>query len=229
MFHKPVFFKKLLSYKRLIYIALIMSLISSCSAPRVSNFMIIKDYNESPVLKILKAQEEGRVNYHQNGSIVLSNVPFFQQGNDNTCGQAIMAIILNYWRIDLSYQTIVNQTNMSNIATDIDKITSYLRKYGLYAQDYRLASLNFVKSLIQQGRPVIVLLDFGSLATEHYVVVTGYNDEQQQMIVHDPVDGPNIKIQYADFESKWENRSMKKLGIFGDKYNRIAFDVDDSH
>lgn len=203
-------------------------LLQACNAPRVpmQNFVgMIENYNQSQVLKVLSVKEQGSINYYQDGTIALTNVPFVQQGNDNTCGQAILTMILNYWGINISYQSIVNETNPANLPTDLNRITSYLRKKGLYAQDYRKARLSFVKNRILKGIPVIILLDFGSLQTEHYVIATGYNDVRQELIFSDPVDGPNMRLPYSQIEMMWENRSLKNLGIFGDKYDQVAFDV----
>lgn len=201
------------------------TVLASCASPRVGNFATLDNYAESNVVKSLNANPLGSVNYYQDGTVSISNLPFYQQGNNNTCGQAVMTSILNYWGVDITYQTVVNQTNSWNMFTDVDKITRYIRQKNVYAQDYRMASLSFLKDRIRKGLPVIVLLDFGTLATEHYVIVRGYNDEEKEFIILDPVDGPNIKIKYDAFEKMWENKSLEQMGLFGDKYKRIAFDI----
>lgn len=147
----------------------------------MQNFVgMIENYNQSQVLKVLSVKEQGSINYYQDETAI-TNVPFVKQGNDNTCGQAILTIILNYWGINISYQSIVNETNASNLPTDVDRITNYLRKKGLYAQDYRKAKLSFVKDRILK-EIIIILLDFGTLQTEHYVIATGYNETRQELI-----------------------------------------------
>lgn len=225
---KDKILKALKIQKKLILISLASITINSCGSPKVpfqSSIGVIQNYSASPVLKTLKDSGLSKVNYYKDGSIVIEGVPFFQQGRDNTCGQAVMASVLNFWGVGISYQQIVNETNPGNGPTDVARISSYLRRQGLNAQDYRLATLNFVKDRIQKGQPVIMLLDFGSLQTVHYVIAVGYNDEKQELIFHDSVDGPNVKLSYVQVEQLWENMSMRKLGIFGDKYKRIAFDI----
>lgn len=229
---KDKIIKALKIQKKLILISLSALAVSSCGSPKVpfqSSIGVIQNYSASPVLKTLKDSGLSKVNYYKDGSIVIEGVPFFQQGRDNTCGQAVMASILNFWGIGVSYQQIVNETNPGNGPTDVAKISSYLKRQGLNAQDYRLATLNFVKDRIQKGQPVIMLLDFGSLQTVHYVIAVGYNDEKQELIFHDSVDGPNVKLSYVQVEQLWENMSMRKLGIFGEKYKRIAFDISGSN
>lgn len=214
--------------KRLAYIGLVGFFIASCGSPKVplqSNIGIVQDYSASNIVQVLKESPIGSVNYYQDGTIAISNVPHFKQGDDNTCGQAVMASILNYWGVNVSYQKVVNETNVGNLPTDVPSITRYLKKKGLFAQDYRLATLSFVKDRVQKGRPVIILLDFGKISFEHYVIVTGFNEQRKELIILDPVEGSNIRMSYDAVESMWQNVSLKKLGIFGDKYNKIAYDV----
>ena len=204
------------------------SLLAGCATPRVpmqSEIGIVQNYNDSSLIKVLTAKQTGSVNYYKDGTIAISNVPFFKQGNDNTCAQAAMTSVLNYWGINISYQAVVNENNASNMPTDVQKITNYLRRKGLYTQDYRQGTINFVKDRIQKGNPVILLLDFGKLSAEHYVIATGYNEENQEMIILDPIDGPNMRIPFAELDRMWGNRSLQKLGFFGDKYDRIVFDI----
>lgn len=201
------------------------SVLAGCNTPKVSSFSSVENYDESAEVKVLSANPAGSVNVYKDGTIAISNIPYYKQGNDNTCGQAVMTSLLNYWGVNINYQTVVNQTNAANLFTDVDKITSYLRKKGLYAQDYRKATINFLKDRIQKGCPVIILLDFGKLSAEHYVLVTGYNEDQQKLILLDPIDGPNVEMPYEEVLNRWQNVSLKNVGLFGDKYTGIAFDV----
>lgn len=219
--------KKLASLTMVTFLS--TSILAGCNTPRVSTFSTVENYansDSSNGIKVLNTNSAtNNVNFYNDGTVAIANIPFFQQGNDNTCGQAVMASVLNFWGVDVSYQTVVNQTNAGNSFTDISNITNYLRKKGLYSQDYRQATLNFVKDRIQKGNPVILLLDFGKLSSEHYVLATGYNDKTEEIILMDPIDGPNIKMSYEEMENRWENKSLKKVGIFGDKYSRIVFDI----
>ncbi|MFN8576442.1 MAG: C39 family peptidase [Candidatus Sericytochromatia bacterium] len=209
----------------LIVSVLSTNLLVACGSPRVGNFATIDNYSDSKVVKALNDNPSKSVNYYQDGTISIADIPFYQQGNNNTCGQAVMTAVLNYWGVDITYQTVVNKTNSWNMFTDVDKITKFIRQNGVYAQDYRLASLSFLKDRIRKGWPVIVLLDFGDLTSEHYVIVRGYNDSDREFIILDPIEGPNVKVKYDAFENMWENRSLQQIGLFGDKYKRIAFDI----
>jgi hypothetical protein len=165
---------------------------------------------------------------HDDGMLALSGVPWFHQGTDRTCAQANIATLLNFWGHPQSYPSIVAEMNPGNLPTDVNRISSYLRQKGLKAQDYRLASLNFLRQQVNQGRPTLVLLDFGSLATTHYVTVKGYDEAGTRLLINDPVAGPNLVMAVDEFQRLWRNRSLASVPGIGDKYRFIAFDVQGS-
>ena len=166
------------------------------------------------------------IQVYQNGSRVIDGVPFFRQGNDNTCGQAVITTLVNFWGIDMDYQAVVNEANPNNLPTTDAAMTNYLRSKGLKAQPFRRASLENLIHQINQGRPTPVLLDFGGLSQEHYVIVVGYNPDKNTMIVHDSLEGPYIEMPSARFVQMWENQSLQSVHIFGgENYRRIMFDV----
>lgn len=171
------------------------------------------------------AKMASKVNVYADGTVALTGLPHFRQGNDRTCAQANIASVMNYWGQSVSYPDVVKQMNPGNMPTDPVAITGYLRGKGLHAQDYRKATINFLKKQVNDGKPVIVLLDFGDLASEHYVTVKGYNDKTGDILYSDPIEGPNMLLSYSVFERMWQNKSLASIPLFGDKFHGIAFDV----
>lgn len=226
---------------RNILIIVISSIILSCGTPQVPEQPetgIVYDYNGMNSFNIKKSLlgnkrtkiqsvKLGKLSISSDGTKSILGIPFFKQGKDNTCGQATMTSILNFWGIKSDYQTIVNETNSSNIGTDLTVITDYVKKQGLNATAYNNGTMEEIKYLIDQSRPPIVLLDFGSLSKEHYIVVSGYNDDQKAFLINDPVQGANIKVSYTNFEKYWQNKSLSNLLIFGDKFKNSFIDIND--
>ncbi len=162
-----------------------------------------------------------------NGATYIGDVPFVSQGSDNTCGQAVMTMLLQYWGIDIDYQTVVNEGNPLNIATSYDDIQNYLRSKGLSVQAYRGGNLEVLVSQIQAGKPVMVLLDFGSLQQAHYVLVTGYNARRNTIIMHESQSGPYMELDVDSFIEMWQNTPVVKLPLFGgSNYEYLLFEVD---
>jgi predicted double-glycine peptidase len=193
---------------------------------------IVQNYpSRSPIVNTLPLTTQAgtrsttkKLNVYADGMVALTGLPWFSQGNDRTCAQANIASVMNYWGVQASYPQVVKEMNPMNLPTDVANITTYLRNKGFTAQDYRKASINFLKQQVNNGRPTIVLIDFGDLASQHYVTVKGYNDKTGDILYNDPVEGGNMLLDYASFEKMWQNKSLAGIG-FGDKYAQIAFDV----
>jgi len=213
--------------KKLIFCFLFF-LLSACSVPSVPKQPengIITNYRSKNQRMKAKNFTSSKVNYDNDGTISIANLPFLKQGKDNTCGQATMTSVLNYWGVDISYQQVVNETNPGNFPTDPLVIKDYLTKKGLLVNGYKKGEIEFIKELIRDGQPVIVLLDFGGLKYEHYVVISGYNDKRGFILIADPVNGPNIKIEEKVFYDLWKNQSLLNLLIFGDQFERLFFAI----
>lgn len=176
--------------------------------------------------KILEVDNGQSLKVFQNGSKVIDGVPFMRQGSDNTCGQAVMTSLLNYWGVKMDYQKVVNEANPRNLATTGDAITSYLRSKGLKAQDFRNGTVDNLIAQVNKGRPVPVMLDFGGLSQEHYVLVVGYNKKKGTIIMHDSLEGPYLEMETPTFQQMWKNKSIVNVPVFGgDNYKNIMFDV----
>lgn len=213
--------------------------ITSQLAPAYSSDFSTPQYNYNSItypiarkyqqgnFKTLQLSDTGKtIQVFKNGNKILNDVPFIKQGSDNTCGQAVMAMMLNYWNKPISYQAVVNEGNPLNLPTTNSQITSYTRKKGLKVQDYHDASLNNLYAQINKGRPTIVLLDFGGLSQAHYVVVVGYNQKKGTVIIHDSLGGPYTEMTTSTFNRMWQNRPVVSLPIFGgESYRRLMFDM----
>jgi len=161
-----------------------------------------------------------------NGATFLSDVPYITQGSDNTCGQAVMTMLLQYWGHDIDYQTVVDEGNPFNLGSSYDAVQDYLKSKDLEVQAYRGGSLEAILSQIHQGRPVMVLLDFGSLTYAHYVLVVGYDAQRNSMILHESRSGPYREVDVDSFLEMWDNEPVVNLPIFGgENYERLMFAV----
>ncbi|MNX59826.1 bacteriophage N4 adsorption protein B [compost metagenome] len=171
------------------------------------------------------ATKRSATTIYASGAVVVNDVPFFQQNpNDNTCAQAAMSVVLNYWGKDTSYSKVVNESNRFNLPTSPQTVESYLKHNGLTAQPYRQGKLSFLRSLVDQGRPPMVLLQFGN--SEHWVVVVGYNQSQKTIIMHDSIDGAFTEMKESDFVGKWQNKMMSGIPVVGGaNYEGLIIDI----
>lgn len=161
---------------------------------------------------------------YADGRYLLEGVPFVLQGPDNTCGQAVATMLCRFWGLPADYQALVRRSNPFNLATSADALVNLLRAAGLQAQAYRAAAVDNLVAEIGKGHPVPVLLDFGGLAREHYVLVVGFNRADGSLIVHDSRSGPYCAIDGATFVQRWNNASLALLPDAGN-YRRLMLQV----
>lgn len=228
--------------KRLATLAMVtltgFTLLSACGAPKVPAQYSLQTYTNMQLqgvgpstarkgpFKVLQVENDRQLQVFQNGSRVIDNVPFIRQGKDNTCGQAVITAMLNYWGMDVEYQQVVNEANPGNLPTTDQALAGFLRKKGMNAQAFRGGKLDNLIAEINKGRPTPVLLDFGGISQEHYVIVVGYNLEKKTMIVHDSLEGPYIEMPMTSFTKMWENQSLRILHVFGgESYRRLMFQI----
>lgn len=157
------------------------------------------------------------------GNFAIKNVPFIKQGDDNTCAQAAMAMVLHYWGRNVPYQQVINESNPSNLPTPDGVISQYLTLRGLNVKEFQNGSLPYLQSLVDQGKPAIVLLDFGGLDQEHYVVVLGYNKTKKTVIFHDSIDGKFRAMNESEFMERWENANI--VPLLGQNYYRLVYEI----
>lgn len=182
--------------------------------------------SETQNYKILQVENGSKIQIDKNGSRSIAEVPFVHQGNDNTCGQAVMTALLQFWGDPITYQGVVYENNPRNMPTTDKMIANYLRKKGLQAQPYRGATLENLIAQINKGRPTVVLLDFGGISQEHYVIVVGYNPEKNTVIMHDSLEGPYIEIKSSVFMQMWDNQALRNVHVFGgENYRRLMIDI----
>jgi len=114
-------------------------------------------------------------------AVLLSDVPFIQQ-DDFQCGPSALAMVINYWDIKMGTG---RNISLEKIIEDIYSPTArgvlgldleiYARKMGFATQRYA-GSIDDVKRRINEGIPLILLVDYGisSYQRNHFLVTTGY-------------------------------------------------------
>jgi hypothetical protein len=132
----------------------------------------------------------------------LLDVPYLSQ-TPALCGGAAVAMLMRYWGqrgvFPQDFATLV-APGESGILTGA--LASAVRDRGWQAvvsgvgEDGRAR----IRSEIDQGRPIIALIEVGPRAY-HYVVIVGSTD--QQVVLHDPARAPFRVLAWADFDKAW--------------------------
>ena len=146
------------------------------------------------------------------------DVPFVRQ-DKNLCGAASVSMILQYWHKASPAGGSIEVPSFPDIAEALRSSESK-GVFGSQMKAY-LASLRYqvfvfkgqwedVKGHISKGRPLIVGLGNRG-ALDHYVVVTGWNDPENVVLVNDPAQRKLLKLDRKNFQKSWEQTACWTL------------------
>jgi ABC-type bacteriocin/lantibiotic exporter with double-glycine peptidase domain len=117
--------------------------------------------------------------------VILLKVPFYPDQTDQ-CGPATLASLLSYWGKPTDpvklRQAMYDAKLKGSLPMDLVKAA---RDNGLSAEMVE-GTPELIKSQVEAGRPVLVMLNMGlsALPIGHYVVVTGWDDKKKGFYAH---------------------------------------------
>lgn len=138
---------------------------------------------------------------------LIQTVPFEKWLERNYCGPACLAMVLNYWDEMRSF----NQQKIADEIYDSENQTTYNSELVLYPRIKGFVSYSFqgnlqiLKDVVGKDIPVIVLTKpIKQIGKGHYRVVIGFDDDEDQIIFHDPYFGDRHAMTSKDFMKVWE-------------------------
>ena len=130
----------------------------------------------------------------------------------NNCGPAALSMALSYYGIEKSQIELGNELrpyqNPQGINDDksvtLEEIAKKAEEYGLISFHRPNGSVELIKRFIAEDIPVITR----TRSTEyddigHYRVVKGYNDEAEEFLQDDSLQGHNLTYSYTHFVDLW--------------------------
>ncbi len=108
----------------------------------------------------------------------IENVPFYPQERYQ-CGPASLAGVLNYWDVNTSPEAIATEIFSESARGTLNAdMIFFAERENLAARQYR-GSLEDIRTKIDSGYPLIVLVDdgFWIYQKNHFMVVIGYNSD----------------------------------------------------
>ncbi len=133
----------------------------------------------------------------------ISGVPFFPQ-EKYQCGPASLASVLTYWGQEVSLEVLSDEIYLPKLKGTLPMdLEQAARARGLVTRSYR-GSLADLRNHIALGHPIIAFLNLGSkiFPKGHFVVVTGYDDQNRQIVTHS-ITEPNKGVAYDRFVEEW--------------------------
>jgi len=138
---------------------------------------------------------------------LIQTVPFEKWLEMNYCGPACLAMVFNYWDETRSF----SQRKITDEIYDSESQATYNSELVLYPRTQGFESYSFqgnlqiLKDMVGKDIPVIVLTKtVKQLAKGHYRVVIGFDEDEDQIIFHDPYFGGRCAMTSKDFMKLWE-------------------------
>lgn len=137
------------------------------------------------------------------GQVVRVVVPFFPDGSDQ-CGPATLASVLTYWGIPSEPAVLKAEMYRSQLGgtLPIDLLLAAQAR-GLQTE-VSSGTLEKLKAELDAHHPVVALLNLGWVVFPqgHYVLITGYDEQQQGVYMHSGL-ARDLFVPYKQFFSNW--------------------------
>jgi tetratricopeptide (TPR) repeat protein len=138
---------------------------------------------------------------------LIQSVPFESWLKRNYCGPACLAMVLNSWdeARSFSQRKIADEIfDSASQATYNSELVLYPRTQGFESYSFQ-GTLQILKALVGKDIPVIVLAKtIKQVRKGHYRVVIGFDDDENQIIFHDPLFGNRRAMKVKTFMKVWE-------------------------
>ncbi len=128
-------------------------------------------------------------------------IKYYPQDNSYTCGPICLKMVFEYFDKKISKEIISKLTKNTKSGTSHNNMIKVSRKQGFYCYVHNDSSLNQLEHFIDLNLPVIVNFTEPDGNEGHYAVVIGHNN--RNIIMHDPWNGKNFKLNEKDFEKRW--------------------------
>ena len=145
-------------------------------------------------------------------AVTIEGVPFVPQATGYYCGPAALSSVFAYYGVSIDQQTIAEKVYDERIKGALfTDLQDFAHTHGFSAQ-LRLGTVDDIKAYLDDGRPVIVLVDLGFwvFSQSHYLVVTGYT--AQGFIAHNGLKASQT-FGYLTFIRIWKRKGSHLLVV----------------
>jgi ATP-binding cassette subfamily B protein len=136
---------------------------------------------------------------------MILKVPYYKQDTGYTCGPTCLQMVFKFLGKFKSEAKLSKEVNAEpREGTYRRQMAREVQKIGFNHIVKSNSSLSKIKYFIESGSPVIVYYIEPADDVEHYAVIVGFKNNM--IIMNDPWNGKNFKINEKEFLSRWHNR-----------------------
>ncbi len=134
---------------------------------------------------------------------MVENVPFYAQ-DELQCGPASLAMALNWSGVDVNPSDLTSEVFTPGLKGSLQSsLIGSTRRHGRVA--YPISGAGPLLTEISAGHPVIVLVNlaFSWYPKWHYAVVIGYDQEEEEIILHSGLTDGQV-MSFRTFNNIWK-------------------------
>jgi ABC-type bacteriocin/lantibiotic exporter with double-glycine peptidase domain len=157
--------------------------------------------------------------------MIIKNFPELRQAYEYDCGATALQSVLIYYGFDVCEGKIIKMAKTNKEGTQPEEILKVLKKFKLKAKLISPLSLEDLKKFLNNGWPVIILLqawankakDYSKDWSDgHYVIAIGYDNKK--IYFEDPASIRRTYLSYKELLERWHdcrqlNKKYYNLGI----------------
>lgn len=148
-----------------------------------------------------------------NTGTVITGVPFVKQ-KYQLCGPAALTSVFRYYGKETNQDEIAANVYTPELNGSLISDMKYYAEENGFSSKTENGDLNILTRLVDDNKPVILLVDRGKLGVpvQHYYVVYGYSPDSNQFLIHDGKNNGNT-ISYDKLDKQWEKMNRLMLVI----------------
>lgn len=154
----------------------------------------------------------------------------------NNCGPATLAMALSYWGWEGDQRPIAAFTKPNPRDKNVMpyEMAAYVEEETQFEVVTRVGGeIELLKRFLADGFPVIVEKGFEGPQFDgwmgHYVLVTGYDDSEQEFTLQDSYYGPDQVMGYEDLITNWRAFNFTYLVVYPDERRAEVMAILGSH
>ncbi|MEW6142659.1 MAG: cysteine peptidase family C39 domain-containing protein [Chloroflexota bacterium] len=155
-------------------------------------------------------------------------LPIGRQAFDFDCGAKALQVVFRYYGIDVREDTMVKELGSDKNGTSVKNMVAMAEKYGFHVVTRCGTSLRTAKHYIDDGYPVIVLLQAWAERPMtlkdwreddddgHYAILIGYRNNI--FVFEDPSSIRRTWLRKSEFLARWHDVDPRT----GERYDRFS-------
>ncbi|HEX7555683.1 MAG TPA: C39 family peptidase, partial [Leptolinea sp.] len=161
--------------------------------------------------------------------------PAYEKEDLNNCGPAALAMNLKFFGWQGDQFTISDKIKpiRGDRNVNVEELQFYVRNFAGYLKtEFRVGgNADRLKHILATGIPVMIEEGYtidkqyyqnDDLWAGHYLLINGYNDENQSFLTQDVFTGPDVEVKYTDLDKRWQSFNRVYILVYpADKEEEI--------